>query len=201
MRAVVVGGSIAGLSAARVLWRLGIETLVLERSDGALLDRGAGLGLEPSLVAAVLGHDPGHDMPQCRLRGRALHLGADEADAPLIEAGEHRVTTWQHLHAVLRQGLGVLVRTGAQVCGLRPQGSRWEVLTSRGEAHQADLVVAADGHRSVLRQHVDPLAQPRYSGYLLWRGMVAADALDDEVCATFLDGHLHLRPAPGQHFV
>jgi 2-polyprenyl-6-methoxyphenol hydroxylase-like FAD-dependent oxidoreductase len=48
---------------------------------------------------------------------------------------------------------------------------------------------------------VDPAAQPRYCGYLLWRGMVAADALDDEVRATFLDGYLHLRPAPGHHFV
>lgn len=199
MRAVVVGGSIAGLSAARALWRSGIETLVLERSDGALRDRGAGLGFDPSLVAAVLGHDPDPELPQLRPRGRALHRGG--ADAPEIEAGEHRLTTWQHLYAALRHGLEVAVSTGVQVCGLRPHGSRWEVLTRQSEVHRADLVVGADGHRSALRRHVDPSAQPRYSGYLLWRGMVAADALDDEVRATFLDGHLHLRPAPRQHFV
>jgi len=201
MRAVVVGGSIAGLSAARVLSRSGIETLVLERSDGALQDRGAGLGLDPALVVAVLGRDPGPELPQLQLRGRALHRSGSDADAPVIEASEHRVTTWQHLHAALRHKLDVPVRSGAQVCGLRPHGSRWEVLTSQGEVHRADLVIGADGHRSALRQHVDPSAKPRFSGYLLWRGMVAADALDDEVRATFLDGHLHLRPAPGQHFV
>jgi 2-polyprenyl-6-methoxyphenol hydroxylase-like FAD-dependent oxidoreductase len=201
MRAVVVGGSIAGLSAAVVLERSGIETLVLEESDGAMQDRGAGLGLDPALVAAVLGHDAGRDLPQLRLHGRALHGGCDGARAPVREHGEHRVTTWQHLHAALRQGLGVPVRTGAQVCGVRRGGGHWEVLTRQGEAHRADLVIGADGHRSAVRRHVDPSAQPRYCGYLLWRGMVAADALDDEVRATFLDGYLHLRPAPGGHFV
>jgi 2-polyprenyl-6-methoxyphenol hydroxylase-like FAD-dependent oxidoreductase len=150
MRAVVVGGSIAGLSAARALWRSGIETLVLERSDGALRDRGAGLGFDPSLVAAVLGHDPDPELPQLRPRGRALHRGG--ADAPEIEAGEHRLTTWQHLYAALRHGLEVAVSTGVQVCGLRPHGSRWEVLTRQGEVHRADLVVGADGHRSALRR-------------------------------------------------
>jgi 2-polyprenyl-6-methoxyphenol hydroxylase-like FAD-dependent oxidoreductase len=201
MRAVVVGGSIAGLSAARVLERSGIETLVLEESDGAMQDRGAGLGLDPALVAAVLGHDASSALPQLHLRGRALHGGFDGAHAPVREHGEHRVTTWQHLHAALRQGLGVPVRTGAQVCGVRRGGGHWEVLTRQGEAHRADLVIGADGHRSAVRRHVDPSAQPRYCGYLLWRGMVAADALDDEVRATFLDGCLHLRPATGHHFV
>jgi 2-polyprenyl-6-methoxyphenol hydroxylase-like FAD-dependent oxidoreductase len=201
MRAVVVGGSIAGLSAARVLRRSGIETLVLEESDGAMHDRGAGLGLDPSLVAAVFGHDADPELPQLTLRGRALHGGCDGARAPVLDRGEHRVTTWQHLHAALRQGLGVPVRTGAQVCGVRRGGGHWEVLTRQGEAHRADLVIGADGHRSAVRRHVDPSAQPRYCGYLLWRGMVAADALDDEVRAAFLDGYLHLRPAPGHHFV
>jgi 2-polyprenyl-6-methoxyphenol hydroxylase-like FAD-dependent oxidoreductase len=201
MRAVVVGGSIAGLSAARVLRRSGIETLVLEQSDGAMQDRGAGLGLDPALVAAVLRHDAGPELPQLRLRGRALHGGCDGTHAPVREHGEHRVTTWQHLHAALRQGLGVPVRTGAQVCGVRRGGGHWEVLTRQGETHRADLVIGADGHRSAVRGHVDPAAQPRYCGYLLWRGMVGADVLHDEVRATFLDGYLHLRPAPGHHFV
>jgi 2-polyprenyl-6-methoxyphenol hydroxylase-like FAD-dependent oxidoreductase len=201
MRAVVVGGSIAGLSAARVLERSGIETLVFEESDGAMQDRGAGLGLDPALVAAVLGQDAGCDLPQLRLHGRALHGGCDATHAPVREHGEHRVTTWQHLHAALRRGLGVTVRTSAQVCGVRPAGGHWEVLTRQGEVCQADLVIGADGHRSAVRRHVAPAAQPRYCGYLLWRGMVAADALDDDVRATFLDGYLHLRPAPGHHFV
>jgi 2-polyprenyl-6-methoxyphenol hydroxylase-like FAD-dependent oxidoreductase len=201
MRAVVVGGSIAGLSAARLLERSGVETLVLEEGDGAMQDRGAGLGLDPALVAAVLGHDVDPELPQLRLRGRVLHGGCDSAQAPVLDIGEHRVTTWQHLHAALRRGLGVTVRTAAQVCGVRPGGGHWEVLTRQGEVCQADLVIGADGHRSAVRRHVEPAAQPRYCGYLLWRGMVAADALDDEVRATFLDGYLHLRPAPGHHFV
>jgi 2-polyprenyl-6-methoxyphenol hydroxylase-like FAD-dependent oxidoreductase len=174
---------------------------VLEASDGALQDRGAGLGLDPLLVAAVLGQEASPELPQLHLRGRALHSGCDGTHAPVREHGEHRVTTWQHLHVALRQGLGVPVRTGAQVCGVRRGGGHWEVLTSQGETHRADLIIGADGHGSALRRHVDPSAQARYCGYLLWRGMVAADALDNEVRATFLDGYLHLRPAPGHHFV
>ena len=201
MRAVVVGGSIAGLSAAHVLQRLGIEALVLEKTAGAMQDRGAGLGIELPLLGAVLGREPGEEFPHIKLRGRAVHGGRPGPGGPVIEPGQIRVTTWQHLHSTLRHGLVVPVNPDTEVRGISRGQKGWEVLTHRGASHSADLVIAADGHRSVLRAHVDATAKARYGGYLLWRGLVAADALDDEVRAQFMDGHLHLYPQQGHHFV
>ncbi|GAB4036877.1 MAG: hypothetical protein Fur0014_04010 [Rubrivivax sp.] len=52
---VVVGASIAGLSAAVRLRRAGHAVRIVERADAAPTDRGAGLGVEPGLVESIVG--------------------------------------------------------------------------------------------------------------------------------------------------
>ena len=43
----------------------------------------------------------------------------------------------------------------------------------------ADLVVCADGIRSTGRRIMLPEAEPRYAGYVAWRGTVDRDELSD----------------------
>jgi len=93
------------------------------------------------------------------------------------------------------------VQTRVEVTDLACRDGRWRATTQDGRAIEADLVVGADGHRSVVRRHVDPQAVPQYAGYLLWRGMVDADAVGAEARSQFLDRHLHLLPRPGHHIV
>jgi 2-polyprenyl-6-methoxyphenol hydroxylase-like FAD-dependent oxidoreductase len=59
-------------------------------------------------------------------------------------------------------------------------GEAW-VVTSDGQRHQFDLVIGADGYRSVVRAVVDPAARPVYAGYGLWRGSYPIDRVADLV--------------------
>lgn len=207
MRALIVGGSIAGLSAAHGLRRCGFHTVVLERSDGALLDRGAGLGLDLARLQAVLGRADGLLPPCIALEGRAIHTPAPAGHSPARawrtrrEPGRHTVSSWQHLYEALRAPLGPVVQPGVQVVGIARHRGGWRATTQDGRVMEADLLVGADGHGSVVRRHVDPQAVPRYAGYLLWRGLVDAHAAGDEARAQFLDGRLHLFAQPGHHMV
>jgi 2-polyprenyl-6-methoxyphenol hydroxylase-like FAD-dependent oxidoreductase len=47
-----------------------------------------------------------------------------------------------------------------------------------GVRARGDIVIAADGSRSILRAQLLPGHQPAYAGYVAWRGLVAESALD-----------------------
>ena len=49
-RVGIVGGSIAGCTAAIELVRLGCEVTLFERTGEELKDRGAGIGVPPSVI-------------------------------------------------------------------------------------------------------------------------------------------------------
>src|SRR6476619_5544961 len=50
MRAVVIGGSVAGLMSALLLRKIGWDVMVYERAVGDLAGRGAGLGVSEELL-------------------------------------------------------------------------------------------------------------------------------------------------------
>jgi 2-polyprenyl-6-methoxyphenol hydroxylase-like FAD-dependent oxidoreductase len=52
LRPVIVGGSIAGLSAGIALISCGWDVVILERSE-SLLDAGAGLGIDENVIKAI----------------------------------------------------------------------------------------------------------------------------------------------------
>src|SRR5580693_1913925 len=91
---------------------------------------------------------------------------------------------WAHLYQGLRRGVpGELYRSAAAVERIeaRPQGTTLHLRP--GGSLDFDLVVCADGYRSMGRRLVDPGAAPRYRGMVLWRGLlhesdIGVDALD-----------------------
>ena len=53
MKIGIVGGSIAGCSAAILLLKAGYDVTVFERSNKALVGRGGGIGTTPSLMKEI----------------------------------------------------------------------------------------------------------------------------------------------------
>jgi 2-polyprenyl-6-methoxyphenol hydroxylase-like FAD-dependent oxidoreductase len=63
-------------------------------------------------------------------------------------------------------------RAGRNVRTVAQDEDRAIAVTDDGETFEGDLLIGADGMRSVVRQALFPEVQPQYVGYLAWRGML-----------------------------
>lgn len=185
--AIVVGGGIGGLATAIGLVGAGWRVTVLERSADAA-EIGAGFALTGNGMAALksLGLGAAADGVGHRLhmdgavdqRGRRLfRIPRDDTGRSTIQ-GTHR----QALHQLLLSAANEAeIRTATRVTRVEPGaigGALARVHSESGiglEQMDADLVVGADGIRSVVRGSVDPSAAVRYGGWSSWRG-IADDA-------------------------
>jgi 2-polyprenyl-6-methoxyphenol hydroxylase-like FAD-dependent oxidoreductase len=184
-RAIIVGAGIGGLTAAIALRRVGIDAQVFERAS-ELREAGAGISLWPNAVLPLrrLGvgeaiEAAGHPSTDGSLRSwTGEPLGPAVADrlegtfgAPLVVV--HRAA----LQAALRDALPPdAVTLGREAVAVEQDGAAAEVRFSDGSLERGDLVIGADGIRSGVRAAVIGDAEPRYSGYTAWRGVVSMDA-------------------------
>jgi 2-polyprenyl-6-methoxyphenol hydroxylase-like FAD-dependent oxidoreductase len=182
MRAVVVGGGIAGLACAISLRKVGWDVEVLERSP-EFKEIGAGLSLWSNALRALDALGVGE-----RVRDLSAMEGSagirdkqgrwlSRTDVRELErrygpvAMIHRATLLDTLLDALAEAS---LEAGVTVESVDEQGN---VRHSGGET-QADLVVGADGLNSVVRRSVWPDApEPRYVGYTAWR-MVTSRPVD-----------------------
>lgn len=207
MKISVVGGSIGGLTAALVLRDLGHVVNVYERSPHELAQRGAGIGLLPETsryltdVAKVDINDISISTSRIRYLAR---------DNSVLHETEHhyRFSSW---NTVYRQLLSCL-KPGDYHLG--HEMTQWSDTNSspvsisfaNGTTVESDLVVFADGVNSMARAQLLPGSQPRYSGYIAWRGMVpesevsasAREVLDDAITYhVYANSHILVYPIPG----
>ena len=177
---VVVGGGIGGLTAAIALRGMGIEAQILERAP-ELREVGAGVGLWANAIHVFdrLGLGPAvRELGGGRLGGAvATHQGRHLTSQPaaVLEARWGAPTI-----AVLRSDLQALllaalpqetIALGVEVTDLKLGSGQVELSLRGGEIIGADLVVGADGLRSVVRAHLLGEDPPRYRGYTAWRGV------------------------------
>ncbi|MFG3052136.1 FAD-dependent monooxygenase [Kitasatospora sp. NPDC048239] len=181
----VVGGSIAGCAFARAAARNGAEqVVVLERTPGRLEDRGVGLCVHDDRFAelAQAGHlDDGirrHRLTERHWvardgaagpRGRLLWV------QPMPFHSYHWGVLWQALRE--RTPDTVAFRLAETVAGAGgDQAGAW-VEGADGRRESYDLVIGADGYRSMVREAVCPEARPEYAGYICWRGSFPSEHL------------------------
>ncbi|MFF5174625.1 FAD-dependent monooxygenase [Micromonospora sp. NPDC000089] len=183
--AVVVGGGIGGLAAALALHRTGWRVTVLERAPQAR-ELGTGITL---MANALRGLDALGIGAAVRAQGRTEAPGGlrtrrgrwlsrvDAAEMTRLlgttALGVHRTT----LHGVLRAALPAgTLHTSAEATDVTSGPDRAVVSYRRhGEPAElsADLVVAADGLRSVLRARLWPdIPAPVYAGATTWRAAI-----------------------------
>lgn len=189
----VVGGSLAGLAAARVLHAGGHAVTVFERAGAAFATRGGGLGIDLARASAVGGvpAPPHLRLPRRLLWRDGQHWG---------EACSEDVTAYGALWRWLCAGLPVdSLRHGREVRALHETAGAVEVELADRTRRRFDLVISADGGRGAGRAWVEAAPRPpRYAGYVLWRGLCPRRALAGTIAE--LDG-LSINSLPGQHFV
>lgn len=171
-RALIIGGSVAGLFAAIRLQRDGWDVDIFERSPVELAARGAGIVTQPQVIAALtsLGlqatRDLGVDV------SRRQTLGRD--GAVIAETVRPQVaTSWNRLFSVLRAGFpGDRYHLGRDLVGVSQDQGSVTATFADGESVTGDLLIGADGFRSSVRRSFAPAIQPLYAGYVAWRGLV-----------------------------
>ncbi|MFJ4922798.1 FAD-dependent monooxygenase [Streptomyces sp. NPDC088725] len=173
----VVGGSIAGCAAALAAARGGAERItVFERADAQLRDRGVGIGIQSDRYDEL--RDAGYvapEMPWAPLNRRVwsvrdgeAHYGRALGEQPF----PFRAYNWGSLWSELRRCVPeeVSYRSGAVVTGVEPDDDGGTLRLADGYEEHFDVVIGADGYRSVVREAMFPGAGATYAGYIGWRG-------------------------------
>lgn len=205
-RVVVVGAGVGGVTLAAVLTRIGVPFLVFERAT-ALTEAGTGVQLSPNAIRPLvrLGIGPA-------LRRHAVRISAMEVrswrDFPISRttlgddcerrfAAPYYAVHRAHLHEALCLAVGQApLRLGHQVTGVEERGAGARVVFADGLTQDADLVVGADGIRSVARAVLasDTLV---YSGLAAFRGLVQTARLP----AAARERVVRVWLGPGKHLV
>jgi 2-polyprenyl-6-methoxyphenol hydroxylase-like FAD-dependent oxidoreductase len=199
-RALVIGGSMAGLFSALYLRRAGWRVDVFERSPVALTGRGAGIMTHPEMRAALaqLGLQTGQDFG-VPVPGRIV---LDLAGAEIGRKALPQIaTSWNRLFEMLGGALGApAYHVGRDLVHVTQDARAVTAHFADGASETGDLLVGADGFRSAVRGQLLPQVQPQYAGYVAWRGLVDEH---DAVAAMGQDlfDHLSFRLPPGEQFL
>ena len=203
----MIGGSLGGLFAANWLRAIGWDVAVFERVEDDLASRGAGIGTHEELLAVL----------------RRLGLRVDDTIGVNVRTricldGSGRVThraelpqfmsAWARIYRLLKDAFPAEhYHFGASLARIQPRAAGVTAVFANGATERGDLLVGADGIRSTVRELLAPAIQPRYAGYVAWRGVADERDFPPETHAelfekyTFClpDGEMMLSyPVPGR---
>jgi 2-polyprenyl-6-methoxyphenol hydroxylase-like FAD-dependent oxidoreductase len=211
MRVGIIGGSVAGCAIAALLHRAGHDVTVFERSESDLVSRGAGIGTPTAVWQDMMARGLiDGTLSACRADYMRYVTRGSGTGQPrwLGDAGGKgslMLLNWAHLYQCLRRGVPDDLYRSASTVELieaRPDGTTLHLRP--GGSVDFDLVVCADGYRSMGRRLIDPGATPCYRGMVSWRGLLresdtGVDALDgcDLLRVGYLRGHGVLYYIPG----
>ena len=199
-RAIVVGGSLGGLFAACMLFRKGWDVIVLERGEGRLAGRGAGLGVHPPMLEGLLAAGAKVDAGVgVAVAGRTA-LARDGSIAAEIAMPQF-CTSWARLYSLLSDLFPEdRVRRGVALVGFEQDDDDVAATLSDGTCLPGDVLVGADGIRSTVRRQIWPGVELVYAGYIAWRGMVEEGALSASTHAAIFH-RFAWGLIPGEHIV
>jgi len=179
-RALIIGGSMAGLFSGLLLHRIGWDVHIFERVDAELASRGAGIVTHQELIDAL---------------GRA---GIDRSDEVGIEVPGRRtldrggniigqlslrqtMTSWGRLYGLLIPKLPEdRYHKGKSLQSVAQTASGVVAVFEDGSTESGDLLIGADGIHSTVRQQLAPGTSPIYAGYIAWRGLVGEAKLSPQ---------------------
>jgi salicylate hydroxylase len=182
LKIAIVGAGYGGAAAAKALSLLGANVTVYEQAH-QVREVGAGIGLRPAtmhrfrqwgIFEAIAGVSSASDNFQI------LTATGD----PIMQEnwpafGEETKTQLIHRGDFIDALLGVLpegmVRLGHKLGTIEDKGDRSALTFTNGETVEADLVVGADGIKSVVREQLFSNQGPVFAGEHAYRTVISAD--------------------------
>ena len=188
-RIVVVGAGVAGAIVTRGLSALGdVDVICLERAAaGAQSGAGTGLNVGPNALKTLNAHLP--DLAATVIAASIpwrrwtidLTDGTRLFDVDLADVADNpgiRIR-WAELYRILREGLDPVIRYGAQVTRIaRDADGRatvsWTSADGPATLTGVDLVIAADGRYSRVREQLVGPPDPSFLGVSMYRVLLPA---------------------------
>ncbi len=193
MRAVIVGGGVAGPAAGLALQRAGIDSVMLERRPDADPEEGSYLTVSPNGLAALETIGALHLAEEVGFRSRlntmygatGRLLGEIPLGKPLPD-GTTGLTMKRSRLAVLladeAERRGVDVRRGARVVAVRGGSGGVAAELEDGTTVEGDVLIGADGVHSLVRRTIDPGAPSgRYVGLTNFGGITRGTPIAGEL--------------------
>lgn len=181
MNIIILGGGIAGLTAAIALNKIGMRPQVYEAAP-EIKAVGAGLVLAANamnafqklgIAQAVMAEGRLLDAFSVKDEQGRLITQTDSLALSKKYGADNFTIHRANLHRVLRSHLDpAQVQTHKCCTGFERQGAQVRVHFSDGSSALADYLLAADGIHSPVRQQLLPGATTRYAGYTCWRAVI-----------------------------
>ncbi len=181
--ALIIGGGIGGLAAAIALKHRGYTVEIFERV-AELHEVGAGLSLWANAIRVLDALGVGKEIRAMALpeSGGGIHtkdgaLLMHTTNAQLqARFGELSIMVHRaELHDLLRQRVAQELRLGMACVAVQQDAEGVTATLQNGEVRHGDLLIGADGIRSVVRAQLHGEQAPTYAGYTAWRAVVPFD--------------------------
>ncbi|MEK8106324.1 NAD(P)/FAD-dependent oxidoreductase [Micromonospora sp. M12] len=184
--ALIIGGGVAGPTAAIALQKVGIAATVYEAYATTAHDVGASMGISlngldalRTLDAHTVVRDAGFPVPRGVMwLGNGRRLGEGHTGTPLPDGTLPIVIGRYDLYAALRQEAlrrGVPIHHGKRLAHIEHRGDQVAAVFTDDTEAVGDLLIGADGIASTTRRFVAPHApRPRYVG-LIGTGGITRD--------------------------
>jgi salicylate hydroxylase len=204
----IVGGGLAGLAAANALRSVGIAPDVFEAAP-ALGEIGAAVNASPQAMKALqaiglgeaisaVGYASPGMYTRNMLTGEFLEFNDRKKAAARYGApyySFHRADLLDVLARPLDRGA---IHLGHRLSGLEERGDCTVLAFENGGRVQAEIVIGADGVRSVVRHALYGDDNPTYTGQMVWRALLDASDVPADVLEP--TGHIQW-VGPGRHLL
>lgn len=178
MRVLIIGAGIGGVSTARALTADGHEVAVFERATGLRTDGAAltlwsnGTGILSELGISLEGIGAPIDVLEQRDQHGGLLVRIDVARAADFHGHPHISLPRRRLLERLAGSLAYdLISFGRACVGVQQDGERVRAVFADGTTATGDLLIGADGHHSVVRDHLWGGDPTKPSGWATWQGL------------------------------
>jgi salicylate hydroxylase len=182
LKIAIVGAGYGGAAAAKALSLLGADVTVYEQAT-QMREVGAGIGLRPATMARFRQWGIFDAIAKVSSPSDYFEILTATGE-PIMkdtwpESGDEKQTYLIHRGDFIEALLGVLpegmVQLGHKLETIEDKGGRSVLSFTNGQTAEADLVVGADGIKSVVRERLFSNKVPVFSGEHAYRVVISAD--------------------------